>query len=861
MRNDQRTFRTRASVIAVQGAILTMVMATSAYAAESEDVLALTQPVNSVTVGVGNTDKNSYKFGEYNGLEKKGAFFIGGIDLRGSDRYDSSGTMLWRLSASDLGLDTRSLAAEYGQQGKFRINFNYDGVVRNQFDDYKTFYGGVGSTTLTAAGGLNAANHFAQIGGISTSSSSPANVTTVTNATIANLLANPNNIQAPNLNPGTLVAPNTVAATGAAAANAGLGWLIPASMQTYKISTERKRTGAGVDVKLTDAWSFKASILSEEKDGLKLTGVGSISTGQGVTVPEPVSYTTNLFNASFSHVGANSHLDLGYSGSIFKNDVNTWTVDSIWGNNGVQGNVNRLIGAPDNEYHQFKATFGYNFSKQTKLVVSAAQATATQNEAFIASGPNWYVPASSADAKVINTNFLARLTARPINNLDLTGSYRYEDRDNRTPYYQFVSTGRDAVGTVGTTNPCGPGALPATAAVRVSGLTCYDTLPINIRNQHLTLEGNYRLTKGQALRFGYEWQKIKRDSDEHEQDPFRAHETKEQTVRLQYRNTGGEDLVLRLGYEYSERRHSEFEIEPPLGGVLAAAVEPILPNLINHIIAARNRDRLRGGLEFQASETTSLAATLDYNNDKYIDADTYGKKLAKSWVLNLEASFMPSDKTSLTAFYTFEDMKSSTNSLSVLRANPAAINPLAANCRPYPSTSGYTATGGAINFGSPSDWYTDPCRIWSAEQVDKVDTFGVAFRTQASKTFDIDGSLTYSRARTPINMSGMQVINNGLAIGAFGSNAAVNNNSFIPVASMPESTSTLWDFRIGGRFLIDKSSAVRVAYNYRKFTSYDAQWDAYAANPVAIQGYVGLGIASPNYKVNVVSVAYTYSFR
>ena len=82
-----------------------------------------------------------------------------------------------------------------------------------------------------------------------------------------------------------------------------------------------------------------------------------------------------------------------------------------------------------------------------------------------------------------------------------------------------------------------------------------------------------------------------------------------------------------------------------------------------------------------------------------------------------------------------------------------------------------------------------------------------------------------------------------------------------PVASMPESSSKMWDFRIGWRYLIDKSSAVRVVYNYRKLTSYDAQWDAYAANPVAIQGYVGLGIASPNYKVNVVSVAYTYSFR
>ena len=54
---------------------------------------------------------------------------------------------------------------------------------------------------------------------------------------------------------------------------------------------------------------------------------------------------------------------------------------------------------------------------------------------------------------------------------------------------------------------------------------------------------------------------------------------------------------------------------------------------------------------------------------------------------------------------------------------------------------------------------------------------------------------------------------------------------------------------------------MRVVYGYRKLTSSDAQWDAYASNPVAIQGYVGTGISSPTYKVNLVSATYIYSFR
>lgn len=861
MRKIQKHSNARASVLAVRGALIALIATQPAFAADSDDVLALTQPTNSISVGIGNVDESSYKFSEYNGLDKKGTFFIGGIDLRGGDSYESGNALRWRVLGTNLGLDTRALGAEFGRQGRFRVSLGFDQIQQNQYDSFRTIFSGAGTTTLIVPHALNAANHPAQIGGISTASTTAANIATVTNATTANLFANFGNIQSPNLSPGTLAAPNTVASTSAAAANAGMGWLIPAAMQNVKIGTERRRGNAAVDVVLTDSWSFKASIFSETKEGLKLTGVGSVNTGSGVTAPEPVEYTTNIVKAAFNYVDPRGHLDFGYTGSIFKNDINTWTAASIWANNSVQGNVNRMIGAPDNEYHQFKAAGGYNFSKATKLAVSASRATSTQNEEFIANGPFWYVPASSANAKIVNTNFLARLTSRTGYSLDWTASYRYEDRDNKTPYLQVVSTGRDANGSAGTTNPCGPGALPQTAAIRVAGLTCYDNLPINIRQQQIVLEGNYRIARGQAFKFGYEWQKIKRDSDEENQDPFRAHETKEQTVRLQYRNSFAENLTGRIGYDYSQRRHSEFEIEPPLGGVLAAAVEPILPNLINYIVASRNRDRLRGGIDFQASDSVALSAGLDYNNDRYIDDGLYGKKGAKSWVLNLETSFAVSEKLALSAYYTFEDHKSSMTSLSVLRANPAAINPAAAACRPYPTTASYSATGAAVAYGSPSDWYTDPCRIWGESQSDKVQTLGVTFKAKASPVLDLEGALAYSYALTPISMTGMQVVSNGLTIGAYGTNAAVNNNIFIPVASMPDSKSTMWDFRIAGRYAIDKVSAIRLAYGYRKLTSSDAQWDAYAANPVALQGYVGTGIASPTYKVNVVSATYLYSFR
>jgi len=853
----EKNFQARASVIAVRGALVALAFTPAAYAAD-DAVRDLTQGNNAVEIGVGHVDKSSAKFGEFNGLNKEGTYLNGGFSLRGGGPYDSDSTTRWRVEATDLGLDIRSLRGEFGEQGRFRINFGHDEIQRNQYNPLQTPYLGAGTRTLTLPGALNAATHPANL-----AIPAGSNLATTTNIGVANLLASPTNIQSPNRDPGTLAAPNTTASTSAAAANAGLGWLIPANMNSVEIGTQRKRNEVGVDLWISPQWSFRATASNATKDGLKLTGVPSVSTGAGVTVPELLQYTTNLYSAAFNYAGERANFNVGYYGSVFKNGTDTWTADSIWGINTVQGNVNRMYGAADNQMHQLKLSGSYAFTRATKLTLAGSTARSTQNESFIASGPFWYVPQSSANAKVDNTNFLARLTSRATDNLTLLASYRYENRDNKTPYMQTIATGRDALGSVtaASVNPCGPGAEPATLAVRVTGLTCYDNLPINIKQEQVVLQGDYRLARGHAFMAGYEWAEIKRNSDNAEQDPYRAHHTREQTLRFQYRNSVSQNLNGRIGYDYSQRRHSEFELEPVLGGVLSAAIEPILPNLVNYVVANRNRDRVRGMLGYQASESVSFNAGLGYNNDKYVEEDKYGKKSATSWQLNLDAAFAVSDTAALGVFYTYEDQKSQTSSLSILRASPTALNVLPANCGPYPTTASYSAAGAAVAFGSPSDFASDPCRIWRETQADKVHTFGLTFKSKPAPKWDLSGALTYTTALTPISFSGLQVVNNGLSIGATGGAAAVNNNIWIATQNLPEAKNTMWDLRLVGLYAIDKSSSLRLNFQHRKLTSSDAQWDLYASNPVAIQGYVGTGIGAPNYTVNVVSVNYIYSFK
>src|SRR5450631_4110723 len=73
-----------------------------AAAPEATTAASQTTPEKRIQFGVGGVSANSFKFGEYNGLEKSGPFGIGNLDLRGGAAYDSKDTWRWRLQGSNL---------------------------------------------------------------------------------------------------------------------------------------------------------------------------------------------------------------------------------------------------------------------------------------------------------------------------------------------------------------------------------------------------------------------------------------------------------------------------------------------------------------------------------------------------------------------------------------------------------------------------------------------------------------------------------------------------------------------------------------------------------------------------------------
>jgi MtrB/PioB family decaheme-associated outer membrane protein len=809
MSKHQERFAVRASVLAVHTALLTLALVPAAWAVDPE-VAELTQPTSTIQAGAIYVDKDSAKFGEYNGLYKKGTYGDLDFDIRGGAGYGSTtDATRYRITGNNLGLRTRELAAEYGVQGKYRITFRYDELLRNYSDTYQTPYAGAGTTTLTLPFYPAAATRLS------------ANTTTANGA-----LTNWANLQAPN-----------AAVVAGAPTGAGPGVLLPANMRQFPVSTERKKGGLDFGMELSPQWHLVAAATTEHKESTKLTGVAFGGPARGTLVPEPIDSDTNNFKFGANYVEGTSHLNLLYTGSLYKNNIGLWTVQNPFQGNLLAPAFNdsaRLSGAPDNEMHRLSATGGYNFSATTRLTLGLHHEIMTQDKAFITGFPaNWSIPETSAHAKVVQDNVNATLTGKPLPNVFALASYKYDNRRNKTPEMDFLYAGGDAA------------AAP----------NLFSNEPLNRRQQQVDLSADWSVAPHQNLKGTYQWQEIRRTANS-EESPFRREKTHENTLGVEYRNSMRENVSGRIGYSYSQRRGSEYEENTLIAPVIAAplpAADPLLPGFRQFWLADRNRDKLRSAIDFQATDAITIQTGLDFNNDKYPNSP-YGVQEIKSAVFKLDGTYAASETMSFSAFYTYEDKRSQLNDLTIGRGTTATILDAPANTGG--ACTGYFAAAGHL----PRDEGTDPCRSWSEVQSDKVHTFGLSFKTAdlMHGKFELAGDLVYSKARTPISVNGGAYFGNGnpatTAAGGF-------NNVFVAAQSFPDITSEMIELRLTGKYNIDKKSSVRVTYLHRRLKSSDWQYDAYAGNAVAIPTFIGTGITSANYSVNALGVAFVYSFR
>jgi len=876
----------RVSVRAVRSALLAMAMVPAAYAAEAVDpaVQALTVPSNSVELGICDVSSASYKFGEYNGLDRKGACTVANADLRGGGQYDSGDATRWRLQGQDLGLNSRNVSGEYGEQGFYRVKLGFDELQRARSDSYQSPYLGLGGSVLTLP-----SNWLKPV--LAQSSASALNFRVLDPAAAqSSVLVN-----------GVAVPPTAAQKAGSAAIAAAD---LP-DFHNYNLATKRKKVDGSISVLLSPNLEVTVGATHEVKTGAKpMSTVSSQVAEFAAVIADPIDQTTDQYNASITYTDVNGFLQASAYVSEFSNRIHSIT----WADVNDPSKSATMSSAPGNQFYQTTLTGGYNFTPSTKLVVAASYGRNTQNDGFITSAQNnqlaWGVPVASLHGVVVTTDLNLKLTTRPMAGLNLSANYKYDNRDNQTPvhtyYFQDANEAKSGVSAFNTAL-----GFPLTGLTSLGTNTdIYNNRAYSKKLNQLNLDADYALGHGHFLKAGLDYQQIDRHCNGAWIDCADADQSRETTARLDWRARIGDDLSAKVGYAYAQRRvdyneNAFLSLVPaanlvPTGATIspyayllqtgltafgpslgfpspaltgnAALYSPnngVLPqalygsrNNINEIpgfrrynMADRNRDRVRSSLDWQATEKLSLQAGLDLNKDDYTHS-VYGLTSARSWALNLDASYAFNENFSVNLFNTYEDQRSaSAGDAYGSNSNATASNGFTA------ISGGCYATLAQKNLSAKMD----PCLQWSTDMRDKVDTLGLTMKHKGlmNDKLELTGDLAYTRARTDIGVTGGSYVANPAAVAG----AAAGTPAQLYIAAQPQPTvsSNTLTLRLAGKYQLSAVSSLRMAYSYARLWSADY---AYAG-----MQYGTLAVVMPtseqafNYAVNTVSVAYQYSFR
>ncbi len=874
----------RTSVAAVRGALLTLGLLGGLQAAQAEDaaVAALTQPASVVEVGIGNTSDASAKAHEYDGIKRKGSFFIGSFDLRGGGSYDSNDVTRWRIWGLDLGTDNRSLGIEQSLQGQGRISISYEEFQRNKADSYQTPLLGAGTNRLT----LPSTWIVPVVPRVSTTAANARGFST--DVTNSNALVT-----------GVSTAPTAAMLAQAAAMQASDLPLF----NSVPLGTKRTAFTFNAMVNFGSRWDATASMKHEDRLGLKAMGTVTRFTGGDTStiIPDLIDQNHDQVMLGLNYTGDQLVVQTHYSLSALTNNVSGMT----WGNWSTPGSANNLqtmSSAPSNALHQFGVNANVRFTSTTRLAGSLSYGRNTQDQAFLTDASTPLVPTASLHGLVVTKAASLKLSSRPVSGLNLAAAAKVDDRDNQTPVnnYAFYDAGELKSGT-----------SVFTAAYPTLGLGSNANINANrAYSKKLTqanLDADFTIVTGHVLRAGYEANKITRGCTGSWIACADANTAKEHSLRGEYQFSALDTLSGRLGVSRADRTVDYNEnaflavvpmanVSPtgapggstaygtmtglgysgygpvlglnplPTAGTAAAfflANNNALPNALyanqNRIseligmrrynMADRTRDKLRSSLSWQAAEAFTVQAGVDVNRDNY-GHSVYGLQQAKGWAANLDASYAASDNFTLAAYATVEDQRSRSAG-NTYTANSTAVN-----------VNGFTAISGGcygtIALRNASN-KIDPCLDWTAENHDRVTTLGLAAtrKNLLGGKLDLNGGLSLSDARTGNATNGGNYANNPLAVA--GAAAGTVAAFYIAATPLPDITTKTVELRAGARWRLDETRSLRVAYLYQHMRSSDWAYDGLQAGGLA--GVLPTFEQAPSYTVHTVSLAYLVSFR
>ena len=578
---------------------------------------------NNVELGVGYSDEDSFKFGEWTGIRKSEAFVIGNANLR--LRPGNDGTYL-NAYGWNLGLPSLELGAQYGRQGKWDVNASYQQIHRFQFDDTQFIHDGLGSTRLTLPAGY----------------------------------------------PG--IAGQPPASTAA----------ITPFLHEYDIKQERDIVRLGGKIALGAGFDLTVNFRQDERDGSKLVGAVMGNTGgnpRAVIIPYPLSDKTSQVEATLHWANETAQLNLSYWYSKYDNDntstvwQNPYNIINGWvGNSGFPTGYGRIATMPSNDFQQIQLNGGWNITPTTRVAGMVSYSIAKQNEALLPytintaaetpgttlSVPN-ALPRSSFDGEIRNTTVDLSVYSRPMPKLSVKARYRYEEHKNDSSEDVYAYVGGDTTNQDPVVNDT------------ISSTRIRRNLPPGTKENRIKVDADYQLGWGSLVRGWYQYKTI---DYEKQSDEIRT-DTQNNEFGVELRKVMGDGLTGSLRYVFDQRKGSDYNNSRPYIASFTSAVvaaQPIpdnIPTLRHFFVSDYDKDLVRAEAAWSPTESLSLTGRADWykidykgpdcggSNDQVLapaatfPSECLGRREAKGESYTLDGSWTPADGWTTFAFYTY----------------------------------------------------------------------------------------------------------------------------------------------------------------------------------------------------------------
>ncbi|MDT8387844.1 MAG: MtrB/PioB family decaheme-associated outer membrane protein [Thiogranum sp.] len=335
-----------------------------------------------VELGAGYVSDDSYKFGEYTGLNEEGAFPVGNASIRYRDDIDAD---YLNLSLRDAGLDSRSLRIEGGRQGTYDAFLFYQEIPHFLSDTAMTPYQGNGSENLSLP-----------------------------------------------------------AAWVAAGSTAGMTAL-NASLRDVDLEVERKRFGVGLRFIPTAPWKYEVAVRRDTREGKMGTSGAFFFRGMNLVEPidyetdqvdVSAAYRGKDWQATLHYYG--SFFSNDNDSLIWQNAFAPIVPGATFGQR-AQAPDNQF------HQLQATAAYEITDATRLSGDIAVGRMTQDEDFLPATTNPNLnagVLPANSLDGEVDTLTANLKVHSRPTDRLRVKGAWGYSDRDNNTPQnaYTWVST-------------------------------------------------------------------------------------------------------------------------------------------------------------------------------------------------------------------------------------------------------------------------------------------------------------------------------------------------------------------------------------------------------------------------------------